>query len=136
MSLPGIPPLNEVQKKLYDLLSTALSPVPVYDYVPEAAPTDYATVGEAFATPDNDHSVFRWQIVETIHVWSRTRGWKRPLDIAQDIAAALDHKRSQFDIPGFHCTSIRLEQVLTLHDPDPEIRHVPVQFRITMEQET
>lgn len=135
MSLPAIPPINELQAKLYTLLSTELSPVPVYDYVPENVPTDYVTLGEAFATPDNDHSVFRWQIVETFHVWSRTRGWKSALETATLISETLDHKRSQIDIPGYHCVSIRLEQILTLRDPDPEIRHVPVQFRITMEQE-
>lgn len=135
MSPAAMIPLNELQAKLYSLLSTGLAPTPVYDYVPESAPVDYVTLGESFSTPDNDHSVFRWQIVHTLHVWSRSRGWKRPQQIATDISEALDHQRSQLDFPGYHCVSIRLEQVLTLRDPDPEIRHVPVQFRITMEQE-
>lgn len=135
MSPTAMIPMNELQALLYGLLSTALDPTPVYDYVPESAPTDYVTLGEAFATPDNDHYAFRWQILHTFHVWSRSRGWKVPLGTATDIVATLDHKRDIILIPGWHCVSIRFEQVLTLRDPDPEIRHVPVQFRITMEQE-
>jgi hypothetical protein len=128
-------PLDDLQAKLYTRLDAALT-ASVYDNVPENASYPYVTIGEAIATPDNAHDRFGWDILETVHVWTRARGYKSGLAIANTIIATLDHKRSIIDLGDpWHCVSIRFEQLLTLRDPDPEIRHIPVQFRIGIEQE-
>lgn len=139
MVLPGgIPaddPSHELQTKLFTTLSAALS-VPVRDNVEEGTSKPYVTIGEAVSTPDNSQDRFGWSILETIHVWDKSRGYKDALAIAKTIIATLDHRQSAVEIGSpWHIVSIRYEQLLTLRDPDPEIRHVPVQFRIDVEQE-
>lgn len=128
-------PFNDLQVALYNELNGNIS-AGVYDNVPERITKPYVTIGEVFGVPDNWHGGFGWDILATIHVWTKSRGFKSALDVASEIIAALDHKRTALSLPAtWSIVSIRFVQLQTLRDPDPEIRHVPVQFRLVIHQE-
>lgn len=135
MSTTAETPFNDLQVALYTALNGNIS-AGVYDDVPERITKPYVTIGEVFGTPDNWHGGFGWDIAATIHVWTKSRGFKSALDVANEIIAALDHKRTALTLPAtWSIVSIRFVQLQTLRDPDPEIRHVPVQFRLVIHQE-
>jgi len=136
MSAPSaMPPINELQKQLFLALNGEIS-AGVYDNVPENTSKPWVTIGEFFAIPDNWHGGFGWDILTTIHVWTKSLGFKSALDIVNEIAPILDHKRTSLALPNsWYVVSIRFVQLSTLRDPDPEIRHVPVQFRIVIHQQ-
>lgn len=128
-------PFNELLAGLYATLNGNIS-AGVYDDVPEGTAKPYVTMGEMFSVPDNWHGGFGWDILSTIHVWTKARGYKSAIDIANEIVALLDHQVLAIDLPAsWYIVSIRFVQLQTLRDPDPEIRHVPVQFRIVIHQE-
>jgi hypothetical protein len=128
-------PFNELQRALYEALNGNISAA-VYDEPPENINKPYVTIGEATGIPDNWHGGFGWDILTTLHVWTKSKGFKSALVVAHEIVELLDHQIGSLDISGsWYVVSIRLEQVQTLRDPDPEIRHVPVQFRIVIHQE-
>lgn len=133
----ALAPFNELQKALYDLLQSGLGGVNVFDDVPEPQLRPWVTIGEAIATPDNWHGGFGWNVLTTIHVWTTSFGFKPALDIAQDVVALLDHQLDALDLDAFnwYVVALRFVQLQTLRDPNPRIRHVPVQFRITIHQQ-
>lgn len=111
----------------------------VYDsWAPEDAPDRYVTVSDLIETPYNTHGAWGADVVATLHVWTRgVRSWTPGLGIAARIKTLLDHQPLPLvDAPGLVVTAVRHEQTLTLGDPDPEVRHLPVRIRITIEQET
>lgn len=136
MSTPvAIPPFNDLQAQLYAALNGTIS-ASVYDNVQESASKPYVVIGEALGTPDYFHGGFGWDILLSIHVWTKSLGFKPAIAIANEIIALLDHQRDALDMPStWSIVSIRFVQFQTLRDPDPEIRHVPVQFRIVIHQE-
>lgn len=136
MSTPtAAPPFNELQKQLFVALDGDIS-ASVYDNVPEAVSKPWVTIGEVFGIPDNWHGGFGWDILATIHVWTKSLGFKPALDIVNEIIPILDHKRASLALPdSWSVVSIRFVSLSTMRDPDPEIRHVPVQFRIVIHQE-
>ncbi|MEU2450054.1 DUF3168 domain-containing protein [Streptomyces sp. NPDC012765] len=107
----------------------------VYDHVPENVVFDYVHIGEATEIPDNRHGGFGRETVPSLHVWTRHRGHGPGLRIAARITALLDHQ--PLTIEGLHHVSTRFEFSQTLTDPEPpgDIRHIPMRFRITTEQE-
>lgn len=105
----------------------------VYDYVPEPATYPYVSVGEAIETPDNSHGEFGRSVLITVHVWSIYRGFAEALGIARQLVELLDHR--PLTPAGHAAVAVRFEQLQTLRDPDPQVRHVPVQFRVITRQE-
>jgi hypothetical protein len=107
----------------------------VYDYVPEDVVFDYVHIGESTEIPSNRHGGFGRETGITLHVWSKYRGHSRGLRIAARITELLDHR--PLTIAGLHHVSTRFEFSQTLTDPEPpgDIRHIPMRFRITTEQE-
>ncbi|MFJ4863397.1 DUF3168 domain-containing protein [Streptomyces sp. NPDC088748] len=107
----------------------------VYDFVPESVAFDYVVIGEATEIPDNRHGGFGRETTLTLHVWSKYRGHARGQRIAARITALLDHQ--PLTIADLHHVSTRFEFSQTLTDPEPpgDIRHIPMRFRITTEQE-
>lgn len=105
----------------------------VYDGAPEGATYPYVDLGEAIETARNRHGGYGADVVVTLHVWSEQRGYKEGLDIVARLRRLLDHR--PLTVEGHQVVSVRHEQTLTLRDPNPELRHLPVRFRITTEQE-
>jgi hypothetical protein len=136
MSTPvASPPFNELQKQMFSLLNERLS-TNVYDNVPESTSKPWITIGEVVGVPDYFHGGFGWDILISTHVWVKALGFKSAITIANEIIALLDHQRNALNMPSpWSIVSLRFVQMQTLRDPDPEIRHVPVQFRIVIHQE-
>ena len=100
----------------------------VFDDVPEGTEFPYVVVGESTLLPDNYLTGFGREVRVTLHVWSRYRGFAEALEIADRVCQLLDHQPLEVD--GWDHIATRLELVETLHDPDPSLRHVPVQFSV------
>jgi hypothetical protein len=138
-------PLNPLQKAIFALLAgdaplTALlgGPNRVRDYVPEGQAYPYVRVGESTSTQANDMTSFGRSVVETIHVWTRARGNASGQDIAGRITELLDHRPDALTLllapMGHRVVSIRGEFDQALTDPDPEIRHHVLRFRVETAQ--
>jgi len=138
-------PLVPLQKALVarlggDSALTALLGAPgrVVDQVAERATKPYVRVGEHLSIPDNDHGGFGREVTETIHVWTQARSNGPGQLIADRIAELLDHQVEALNallVPqGHRVVSIRDEFDQALTDPDPEIRHHVLRFRIQTEQ--
>lgn len=105
----------------------------VYDDVPQGAPYPRVELGEVIETPRNAHREFGSEIVVTLHVWVQERGTKTAQKIVGRLRSLFDHQPLQ--VAGHSVVSVRHEQTLTLRGNSPELRHLPVRFRITTEQE-
>lgn len=105
----------------------------VFDHVPEPVAYPYVVVGEAVETPRNHHGGYGREVLATLHVWSAYRGFAEALRIAARLVELLDHR--DLAAAGHATVAVRHEQTLTLRDPDPKIRHVPVSFRVVTEQQ-
>jgi len=107
----------------------------VFDNVPEGQAYPYVVLGEGTEIADNRHGGFGRQTTQTLHVWSRYRGYSQGLAIAARMVAVLDHQ--PLTVTGLHHVSTRFEFQQTLTDPEPpgDIRHIPVRFRTVTEQE-
>lgn len=126
-------PLLEIQGAVFQRLSAELD-TPVYDYVPESAPYPYVVIGEATEIPDNTLDNFGRETTLTLHIWTQGRqGFVDALTISNEIQEILDHQRD-LSLTNHRIVVIKLDQVLTMKDPDPTIRHVPMRFRICTEQ--
>ena len=138
-------PLNALQKAMVtrlkaDATLTALLGAAdrIVDQPREGMPYPYVRVGDALSTPDNTHTSFGREVVETLHVWTKERGTLTGQDIAGRIVELLDHKWRELSAllaaDGHKCVSIRAEFDQALTDPDPEIRHHVLRFRLQTEQ--
>lgn len=127
-------PLLPLQVSLFNLLDSQLS-VPVFDFVPEDQPYPYVVMGECTETPDNEHNQYGSETTHMIHVWTEYEGFSQGLLIADEITQLLDHQQRTLEVDGHHVVSIRHEMTRTMLDPDPKLRHVPVQYRICTEQD-
>lgn len=133
-------PVHPVQVAVYTLLSgdaelAALAPGGVWDQVPEDRSKPYIRIGEHLSVPDNDHGGFGREVTATIHVWTRARGNATGQAIATRIGELLDHRTDTLTVEGHHVVSIRSEFDQALTDPDPQIRHHVMRFRIVTAQE-
>lgn len=130
-------PLLDIQQGIYRRLTgdaaLGLLVTGIFDEVPEGQTYPYVVLGEVIATPRNAHGSFGREVVATLHVWDRFRGYSRGLAIMNRVVALLDHQ--PLTLAGHVVVSVRFEFSQTLRDPDPEIRHIPVRFRVTTEQE-
>lgn len=110
----------------------------VVDEVPEGQPKPYVRIGAHLSIPDNDHTSFGREVTETLHVWTQQRSNKQGQAIADAITASLDHQVAAMSAllaaDGHKCISIRQEFDQALEDPDPQIRHHVVRFRVQIQQ--
>lgn len=135
-------PLNPLQKALVAKLKADATLVAllgnvdrVVDQPREGMPFPYVRVGDHLSIPDNDLTSFGRNITETLHIWTRVRGNATGQDIAARINALLDHQVSGLTVPGHRVVSIRNEFDQALTDPDPEIRHHVLRFRVITSQQ-
>ena len=109
--------------------------VPVWDYIPEAQPHPFVTVGEATETADNVHGRFGRRVVHTLHVWTKGRGgFAEALQIAAELTTLFDHRENDIELEGHRLWSVRLVDARPMRDPDPLIRHIPISFAFHTEQ--
>jgi len=127
-------PIHLVQTAIYQRLKAdpvlAGMVTGVYDYVPEGTAYPYVRIGDHLSTPDNTHDTYGREITTTIHVWTRSRGNAQGQAIAARIGELLDHRPRDLAVAGHRVVSIRQEFDQVLPDPDPEVRHHILRFRI------
>ena len=154
MTLPTRNPTTPIQRAivarlradttLVSLLAPAKGITPavpaVVDQPAEGQAKPYVRVGDHLSIPDNDHTSKGREVTETLHVWTQARNSKPGQDIADAITASLDHQVAALSallaVDGHKCVTIRQEFDQALPDPDPEIRHHVLRFRIQTQQLT
>ncbi|MEU8264915.1 DUF3168 domain-containing protein [Micromonospora sp. NPDC048999] len=109
----------------------------VHDQVPEGTPKPYVRIGDHLSTPDNDLTSYGREIVATLHVWTEARGNQQGQAIAARIVELLDHQAAALSVllTGHRVVSIRCEFDQALPDPNPQVRHHIIRFRIKTAQE-
>lgn len=130
--------LGPIQVAYYERLTTDPTLMAlitgVVDQVPEGQSYDYVVIGEATEIPDNEHGRLGRSTTQTLHVWSKHRGYSKGLKIVARLIYLLDHQ--PLTIAGLHHVSTKYEFAQTLTDPKPPgLRHIPVRFRTVTEQE-
>jgi len=129
-------------------LSSLLAPIKgvtpatpaIVDGPAEGQAHPYVTIGDHLSITDGDLTSHGREVTETLHVWTRARSNVQGQAIATRIGALLDH---QVEIVsdalfafGHRCVRIELEFDQALRDPDPEIRHHVLRFRVVTTQLT
>ena len=143
MTLVSKSPLGPLQVAIVAVLkadtalATLLGGSKIYDQrVPEQTAYPYLLLGDHLSIPDNDLTSFGRDVTSTIHIWTRTRTNKAGQDIAAAVNELLDHQVEALNdvIIGHKVISIRntFDQALT--DPDPELRHHVLRFRVQTAQ--
>jgi hypothetical protein len=100
----------------------------VFDEVPEAAAHPYVTLGSITETADDAHNQRGLEASVVLHIWSTYPGYKEAGVILVELDAALD--RQPLTVTGFRDVSIAHQQHTELRDPDPDIRHINVSYRV------
>ncbi|MFD6432817.1 DUF3168 domain-containing protein [Streptomyces venezuelae] len=100
----------------------------VYDEVPEAVAHPYVSLGSITENAADAHNQRGLDASVVLHVWSKYRGFKQAALILAQLDAALD--RQPLTVAGFRDVSIAHEQHQELRDPDPDIRHINVSYRV------
>lgn len=110
----------------------------VVDQAAEGQAKPYIRVGDHLSIPDYDHTSAGREVTETLHVWTQTRTNAQGQQIADRVTALLDHQTAAFSAAlealGHRCVSIKQEFDQALEDPDPQIRHHVLRFRINTQQ--
>lgn len=114
-------------------------PVPaVVDGPAEGQAYPYVSTGDHLSISANDLTSFGREITETLHVWTQTRSMAPGQTIADRIVALLDHQVAAVSavlVPlGHRCVRIEHEFDQALRDPDPQIRHHVLRFRVETAQ--
>ena len=125
------PGFSAVQTGIYKALTAAA--ISVFDEPGENQPFPYVTIGET-STVDSgsktDHSDDHY---ETLHVWSRAKGFKQCKDMMSGAIAAISGYT--FNETGYRIHFIEIDQINTFRDPDGLTRHGVVRARFKVIQE-
>jgi hypothetical protein len=100
----------------------------VYDEVPEQVAHPYVSLGSITENVEDAHNQRGLEASVVLHVWSKYRGFKEAAGILAALDAALD--RQPLTVAGFRDVSIAHQQHTELRDPDPDIRHINVSYRV------
>ena len=100
----------------------------VFDKVPEKQPHPYVSLGSITENVDDAHNQRGLEASVVLHVWSKYDGFKEAAGILAELDAALD--RQPLTVPGWRDVSIAHQQHTELRDPDPDIRHINVSYRV------
>ena len=100
----------------------------VYDEVPENVAHPYVSLGSITENVDDAHNQRGLEASVVLHVWSKYRGFKQAAQILSELDAALD--RQPLTVAGFSDVSIAHQTHNQVRDPDPDIRHINVSYRV------
>jgi hypothetical protein len=106
----------------------------VFDEVPESAPYPHVAFGTFVETPMDAHDQQGLQVDVTLHIWSKYRGYAECAEILGHLDRLLD--RQPLVVEGFTKVSVARDWHQFLRDPDPDIRHCPVRFRVWLAKES
>lgn len=100
----------------------------VFDEVPEDVAHPYVSIGTLTESVADAHNQRGLDVAVVLHVWSKYRGFKQAAQILAALDEALD--RQPLTVAGFRDVSIAHDQHTELRDPDPQIRHINVSYRV------
>lgn len=106
----------------------------VFDEVPEPAPYPHVAFGTFVETPMDSHDQQGLRVDATLHIWSKYRGYAECAEILGHLDRLLD--RQPLTVEGFTKVSVARDWHQFLRDPDPDIRHCPVRFRVWLAKES
>lgn len=100
----------------------------VYDKAPSGVRMPYVTLGSIYEAASDTHTDKGVDSSVVLHVWSEYEGNKQAADIVDALDAVLD--RQPLNVIGFKDVSIAFESADTVEDPNPDIRHINVRYRV------
>lgn len=129
--------LGEIQNAIYTVLTgdpTLMGKITgVFDYVPGGQAYPYVVIGDAKELSLDAFSKRGREATETIHIWSEAQGFEEATTILGDINRLLD--RGNLELTGLITVRCAYESAETLRDPDGVRRHIPVTYKILVEEE-
>lgn len=127
----------DLQRSLYQLLrndstlSAALGGARIYDDVPQRAELPYVTFGQSVTRDWSTGTETGHEHLLTLHVWSRVPGRKKLHEIMELLAQRL---QQPFGLLEHRVVNVRHELSEARRDPDGELYHGVVRFRVVTEQ--
>lgn len=94
-------PLPELQKAIYTRLSTAMSPIPVLDYVPEDEPAAYVLIDEQEAEDISTYSYELWECGQRLQAVSRAKGKQQAHTLLQAAISAVTDDAHPLTVSGW-----------------------------------
>lgn len=127
--------MNSIQTAIYQHLSAALAPVPVYDQVPRDRPGAYVVIGDHTAVPWDDDNSKGVEHTITVAAYSTNTGqgttatgYKTAKDLAERLYNALHLHRLTID--GRQVLPIVFEFEQTQRDNDGTSRQIVQRYRL------
>ncbi|MER8262736.1 DUF3168 domain-containing protein [Streptomyces griseus] len=105
----------------------------LFDEVPEKAAHPYVSFGSGTEVVDDAHNQRGLAVNLVLHIWSKYRGVKEAAAILAALDTVLD--RQPLLVAGFRDVSIAHQQHQHVRDPDPDIRHINVAYRVWLTKE-
>ncbi|MFW3459707.1 DUF3168 domain-containing protein [Streptomyces microflavus] len=105
----------------------------LFDEVPEKAAHPYVTFGSATEVVDDAHNQRGLTVNLVLHIWSKYPGVKEAAAILAALDTVLD--RQPLVVAGFRDVSVAHQQHQHVRDPDPDIRHINVTYRVWLTKE-
>ncbi|MEV6450917.1 DUF3168 domain-containing protein [Streptomyces anulatus] len=105
----------------------------LFDEVPETVAHPYVSFGSATEVVDDAHNQRGLAVNLVLHIWSKYRGIKEAAAILAALDAVLD--RQPLTVAGFRDVSVAHQQHQHVRDPDPDIRHINVAYRVWLTKE-
>lgn len=126
------------QQIVFDALDGVIS-CSVYDdppSLPEGMPRSgfpYVVIGDDTSIAWDTDDTLGKELTQTVHVWSRTAGFKQTKDIMGEVYDALH--RATISKTGYNVIDCLCEFSEAMRDPDGETRHGVMRFRLTMQKD-
>lgn len=113
-------------------LSAMLGGARIFDHAPANVPFPYVSFGRT--------SIYDWSTgtesgteqLFTLHVWSKAKGKKEPLDIMNLVQGRLD--QAPLSLDANHLVNLRLEFAEVRYDEDLSVYHGLLRFRAVTEE--
>jgi hypothetical protein len=105
----------------------------VHSELPETSAYPCVQIGSMFEVPDDTHDAQGLDTQLTIHVWSKAPSNGELFDYFKAVDDALD--RASLSVAGFTGVQIKHSNHQVLADPDPDVKHINAQYRVTMTKE-
>lgn len=105
-----------IMKFVYDAITTAVAPIPVFQSVPDGREMPYVEINSIQSLYNDIVTDRRFRHIVRVHVWSNYRGQLEVLNIMDKIDAALHHKR--FDFSGGRINQTVIQSKNAIRDID------------------
>lgn len=126
------PGYSALQGAIYSALTA--SALAVYDEAGENLAFPYLTIGESSAIEAATKTENADEHIETLHVWSRYKGFKE----CKDLAASAIQAVSGYDyssVIGYNVRFLEIDGTVFMRDPDGLTRHGVVRLKFKVIQE-